>query len=334
MCASRKTQFLILAVTGSVLATAAGSESLMRVALERDAILTPGQMRATVALSDRAVLAGPYEVRLTAFLAGLTVRRQTAGASRESPAAFAVPFPYVQARSEVRCRIELSLGGEFLEAVEQPVFLWPPAAALDGSHLLRDVWVLDASGELQRALRDLDVNTVDAAFQGVRDFALPSVVFIGEFTETQALQMVLARTVEAVRPPVVVFLRQRQFPEVLEMNVAGAGSAPRSVVADMNVPLLKGLTYLDVSRLVAQAVSIEPKGRGGFARACVAEPVAAGSPRRAYLAELSAAGRRQVFCQLPVLDPCDPRQTTMLHNLIELAAAEAAHRRSPAREKE
>ena len=323
MPTNAKTRRVIAAAACLAVATASASGDFMRVSVERDAIFTPGQMRVTVNLSERTELAGPYEVRLTAFLAGLTVRELTTSVSRGAPASFEVPFPRMQARSEVRCRVELSLQGEFLEAVEQPVFLWPPMVPLDARHRPKDVWVLDASGRLQRAFREMDVNAVDAAFQGVRDFASSAVVFVGESSEMRAVQMILDQVRQAPRPPVVVFLRQRQFPKELEIEAVSDVNSPGSIVCDMNAPLLKGLTRLDIGSLVSQAVGIERRSRSGITRSFVG-----GGPHRTYLYTVNADGRAYVFCQLPVMDPCDPRQVTLLGNLVEFAAAEADRRRT------
>jgi hypothetical protein len=258
----------------------------------------------------------------------LKVREQTASLSRGAAASFEVPFPRMQTRGEVRCRVELSLKGEFVEAMEQPVLLWPPAAPLDRRHRPQGVWVLDASGGLQRAFHLLNVNCVDAAFQGVRDFASPSAVFVGEFAEMKAVQVVLDRVAQAPGQPVVVFLRQSRFPKALEIDLAGDANSPRSIVCDMNTPLLRGLTRLDVSGLLPQAVGIEPNSPGGGTHAFIAD---AGSPRWTFLHSLNADGRSLVFCQLPVMDPCDPRQVTVLRNLVEFAVTEAANDRSPTR---
>jgi hypothetical protein len=323
-----KTRWFIAAVAWGAVAAAGASGSFMRVSVERDAIFTPGRMRVTVTLSERAELAGPYEVTLTAYLAGLKVREQTVSLSRGAAASFEIPFPRMQTRGEVRCRVELSLKGEFIEAMEQPVFLWPPAAPFDRRHRPKDVWVLDASGGLQQAFRVLDVNCVDAAFQGVRDFGLPSAVFIGEFAEMKAVQTVLDRVAQAPEQPVIVFLRQSQFPKALEVKLANDANSPRSIVCDMNTPLLRGLTHLDVSNLLPQAVGIEPNSQGGRTHAFIA---GAGSPRRMFLHSLNADGRSLVFCQLPTLDPCDPRQVTVLRNLVEFSTTKEANDRSPAR---
>jgi hypothetical protein len=317
-----RTRLMVLTAIGILRAVSTGSvpDSLMRVSVERDAIFTPGQVRVAVRLTDRAEIAGAYEARLTAFLAGIAVRDLTASISRESPAIFDVPFPRVFARSAVRCRVELSLGGEFLEAAERPVFIWPPVAQWDKPKRPPSVWVLDASGGLQRVFREMDVNAVDAAFQGVRDFASPSVVFVGEFSQTSAVQLIITRLSSMSKQPMVVFLRQKQFPRDLEIETVNDTNTPRSIACDMNSPLLKNLMRVDMLSLLSQAATIETKAKGGFTRSLVAERASKGEPRGVYLCTLDADDRRYVFCQLPVTDPRDPRQTTLLHSLIEFAA--------------
>ena len=322
-----KTMVLATLAASCVVSVGWASENLMRLSMERDAIFTPGQVRVAVQLSDRAEVAGPYKAKLTAFLAGIVVREQTVGITQEAPATFVVPFPKVLVRSEVRCRVELSLNDEFLEAVERPVCISPPAAPLDKHNRPTDVWVLDASGGLQRVFHELDVNAVDAAFQGVRDFASPSVVFMGEFSETNVMELITARLSQMPKQPIVIFLRQRQFPKALEVKAVDDVNAPRSIICDMNTPLLKDLTRADMLNLLSKAVSIETKAKSGFTHSFVTERADNQEPARTYLSTLNADGRLHVFCQLPVMDPCDPRQTTMLHNLIEFAATPPSSQR-------
>jgi hypothetical protein len=220
----------------------------------------------------------------------------------------------------VRCRVELSLYGEFLEAAERPILIWPPAAPLDSRRRANNVWVLDASGGLQRIFRELDVNAVDAAFQSVRDFASPSIVFIGEFSETEAMQLILTRVSQTPKQPVITFLRQKQFPKALEIETIDDANTPRFIACDMNTPLLSDLTQADMLSLLSKAASIGTKSKRGFTQSFVAKRANSSESPRTYLSTLNVDGRLNVFCQLPVMDPCDPRQTTLLHNLIEFAA--------------
>jgi hypothetical protein len=303
---------------------AGGRESLMEVSLERDAIFTPGQLRITVRLTDRATLAGLYQAKAVVSLAGIVVREQTLNVRQEAPAVLAVPFPKVAARSEVRCRVELSRAEEFLEAGEYPVSLWPPAAPLGPSERPTNVWVLDTSGGLQRMFHDMEISVADAAFQGIRDFALPSVVFLGEFSDVKVMRLIRARLAQAPGRPVTVFLRQREFPPELEIEMVGDRARGRSVTCDMKTPLLKDLTQRDLMSLTGPAQDVKLKYVEGLRRLCVVT-----TPDReavdvtgTYLATITDASHLDVFCQLPVMDPCDPRQVTLLRNLVRLAAQE------------
>lgn len=314
---------LILRMVESCLAgpTAAGC---LEVAVDRDAIFAPGPLRLTAALSERARLAGAYKIKVGVYLAGLAIREQTCPIDWSSPVTWTWPFPEVRERTEVRCRIELSLEGEFLEAAEVPVSVWPLRVRITTGDPLRDVWVLDASGELQRIFREMDVRVEDAAFQAIRDFGVPSCVFIGEYASGPSVQQLIDRLSREERPPGIVFLRQSRFVEELGVRLAGE-SASNPVAWDMNTPLLANLSRRDVMALVrgADGLAIEPTP-GRVTRSLLTRPFREGDSVRTYLALVTEARHRTVYCQLPVLDPCNPRQATLLHNVIRFAAAEVA----------
>ena len=293
------------------------------MAVDRDAIFAPGPLRLTAALTDRARLAGAYKIKVGVYLAGLAVREQTCPIERYSPVTWTWLFPEIRERTEVRCRTELSLDGEFLEAAEFPVSVWPMPGRITPGDRLQGVWILDVSGELQRIFHEMDIPAADAAFQGIRDFAAPSCVFIGEYASGPSVQRLIERLSWEERPLGIVSLRQSWFVEELGVCLAGK-RAFCPVVWDMNSPLLVDLSRRDVMALVSEADGLviesapHPVTRSLLTGTLDDEPSV-----QTYLALVTEARRRMVYCQLPVLDPCDPRQVTLLHNVIRWAAETA-----------
>jgi hypothetical protein len=154
-------------------------------------------MRLVMKLTDEATVQGSYAVGISVVTEEAIIRNQVLPVAKDVPAAFELDFPETRHRTNVRCRAELSINGNFIEAQEKPLLLWPPLAPLEKSPRDEIIWVFDTSGALQRIFKDLQVNASDATFQAIRDFQIPDIIFVGENVGLKSFDTLLSRIRES-----------------------------------------------------------------------------------------------------------------------------------------
>jgi hypothetical protein len=150
--------------------------TFFKMALAHDAIYTPSKMDLILDVTDRARVEGEYGFRVQIYMAGVLVRKQVLPATRTEPVRFELTFPPIQDKTDVRCRVELFINGEFIEAGELPLTLFPTPEPYPKKQIDRTIWVFDTSGRLQNIFEDLEVETVDATFQSARNFGTPEMI--------------------------------------------------------------------------------------------------------------------------------------------------------------
>ncbi len=290
---------------------------------DRDAIYTPGSVRLTFQVSPAARLAGPYDLRIIVYVAQNKVREQTMTITQGQPASYDLSFPRVHAITRGSYRAELSMGNELLEAREGPIALWPPRDPATVGPCNAKVWVLDTSGTLQTLLPELGLKPADAAFQAVRDFSPPDIIFAGEHLDGASMEILTQRIAATSKPLVVVLLRQRQWPGELDASIRRGTDPCQPVTSEPNSLLLEDLSGGDVIRLLKEANAVAVERWAG--RSIHSHLTAGDDTKRvsSCLCVVREANRLLLFCQLPATAREDPRQMTLLHNLVQFACRNA-----------
>ena len=182
--------------------------SFFEMSLRQDSIYTPGKVNLTMKLTGKAKIEGRYQFKVSVYMAGTLIRKQTLTVTKKEPAVFELMFPDVYTRTDSRCRSELFIGGRFIEAQEKPLTLWPPIAPYQEESIKnKEIWTFDISGKLQELFSDLEVEAVDATFQAARDFGTPDIVFIGQCLDPNNIRLITRCLMSLETKPVIVFLR-------------------------------------------------------------------------------------------------------------------------------
>jgi len=315
----------VFSILGHLIAmsAAAADGPLLGVVADPDALYTPGKMQLTFELTPAARLAGPYHLRVTIYVARNAVRDQTLTITKRQTASYELSFPRVHEVTQARYRAELSRAGEFLEASEGPIRLWPPRDLPPVTQRGAKVWVLDTSGALQSLLPEFGVTAADAGFQAIRDFGHPDVIFVGEYLDGTSMQILAERISAAPGRLVVVLLRQRQFHKDIDVAIDKKTDPCSPAVPDANSVLLKGLSGRDVMRLLNDANAVKIRR---YPDRSIDSPLTASSDAqsvRSYLCTMKEANCVILFCQLPAVARQDPRQMTLLHNVVQSACDQA-----------
>jgi len=310
--------FLIL-VHLVAMPVAATEGPLLAVAADPDALYTPGRIRLTFELTPAARLAGPYHLRVTIYVAQNAVRDQTLTIAKGQPASYELSFPRVHEITQVRYRAELSRAGEFLEVSEGPIRLWPPRGLPPVAQRGAKVWVLDTSGTLQSLLPEFGVTAADAGFQAIRDFGHPDIIFVGEYLDSTSMQILAERIAVTPGRLVVVLLRQRQFYRDIDVVIGEKTDPCSPTVPEPNSVLLTGLSGRDMMRLLSDANAV--KVRRYPDRSIDSHLTAPGDAQsvHSYLCTVKEANCVILFCQLPAVAHQDPRQMTLLYNIVQFA---------------
>jgi hypothetical protein len=313
----------ILAVPRIVLAGALAGP-MLELGTDRDAIYTPGHIRLIFRLTPAARLAGPYDLRITVYTGQNKVREQMMTVTRARPVSYDVPFPRVREITRGSYRAELSLSSELLEVQERPLALWPPRDLQPAAPCHGKVWAFDTSGALQTLLPQFGLEPADASFQTVRDFGSPDIVFVGENLDRMSMRTLVQRASATSKAQVLILLRQKQFPEELDAAISEKVDPCRPVVRKPNSPLLKDLGGADVIQLLHDANAVEVErhvGRSIHSDLTPAKEDAKAST--SYLCVVEDKPCVLLFCQLRAVTPDDPRQMTLLRNLIQFACQTA-----------
>jgi hypothetical protein len=296
--------------------------SFFEMALERDSICTPGEMNLTLKLTDKAKVESGYRFQVSVYVIDTLMRKQLLLATKTEPVVFDLVFPEVQSKTNVRCRVELFIDGQFVEAEEKPLLLWP-SPSLDRQKLKdKVIWIFDTSGKLQKISSDLKIETVDATFQAARNFGTPDIVFLGQDLDPNSMQVITDRLASVDNKPIIIFLRQKQLPESNNVDIPKENNRSINVACDLNSPLLKDLDKLDVMHMVDSAAHIKvrkQKDKNWIIKSFVTEISECNEYIYSYLMSVRNKERVTIYCQLPVTDNDDPRYRILLLNLLELA---------------
>ena len=297
------------------------ASSFFEMAFKSDSIYTPGKMNMTMKLTNKVKVEGDYEFRVGIYAADTLVRKQTLPVTKEEPAFFELTFPKARDRMDVRCRAGLFLNGQFIEGQEKPLTVWPPLVPFSKEPTEKVIWVFDISGRLQIFFEQLEVKTVDATFQAARDFGAPDIVFIGECIDPNSMRVITHRLESIDSKPVVIFLRQKQLLENGEIVIPKEENRSKTVICDLNSPLLQGLRKLDIMNMVDNASYLrinKEKGKDWFIDSYVTEVVEK-KGIHSYLLSIEEEDQVTIYCQLYLADCDDPRYGILFNNLLKFA---------------
>jgi len=291
--------------------------------LKQYSIYTPGKMNLTMKLTSKAKIEGNYRFKISIYVADTLVRKQTLPVTKKKPALFELTFPDVHSKADVRCRVELFIDGQFIEAKAKPLTLWPPIAPYPKESVSSKViWAFDTSGKLQKIFGDLEVEATDATFQAARDFETPDIVFIGQFVEPNSMQVITDHLMSVETKPVIIFLRQKQLLKNAKIEIPKENNRSKNVVCDLNSPLLQGLTKRDIMNMVDNAIYVRTKRKKDKDRSidsCVTEAMKDKKNIYSYLCTIKEKDQVTIHCQLPVTDGDDPRFRILFKNLLKFA---------------
>lgn len=296
--------------------------SFFEMALEHKSIYSPGKMNLSLELTDKAKIESEYRFQISVYVTDTLIRKQVLPVTKAEHAVFNLSFPEVHSKTDVRCRAELFINGQFIEAKEKPLILWPPLTPYPEKPKDKVIWVFDISGRLQKIFDDLEVKITDATFQAARNFGTPDIVFIGQELDPNSMQVITDRLVSADNKPIIIFLRQRQLLKNSNIEIPKENNHSVNVVCDLNSPLLKGLNKLDVMHMVDSAIYIRVKkqeDKDWTIDSHVTETVKDNKYIYSYLVSIQKNEQTTIYCQLPVTDGDDHRYVILFENLLELA---------------
>jgi len=291
--------------------------------LRQNSIYAPGKMNLTMKSTNKAKIEGDYRLKVSIYVADTLVRKQTLPVTKKKPALFELTFPDVHSKTDVRCRAELFIDGQFIEAKAKPFTLWPPIAPYSKESISSKViWTFDTSGKLQKIFRDLEIEATDAAFQAARDFGTPDIVFIGQYVDPKNMHVITHHLMFVETKPVIIFLRQKQLLKNAKLEIPEENNRSKSVVCDPNSPLLQGLTKHDVMSMVDDAIYVKikrKKDKGRSIGSYVTEVMKDKKNIYSYLCTIKEKDQVTIHCQLPVTDGDDPRFRILFKNLLKFA---------------
>lgn len=297
--------------------------SFFEATLENDSIYTPSSMNLSIKLTNKARIEGDYRFNVSIYIEETLMRRWAMPATKAEPVLVKLEFPSVRSKTDVRCRIELFFSGQFIESKGIPLTLWPPISPqMGGLTSKKVIWVFDISGRLQEFFKSMKVETVDATFQAARDFKAPDIVFIGEQTNLNSMQIILHSLAPIENKPVVIFLRQKQLLENTLSEILLENDYSQKVVFDVNTPLLTGLSKRDIISILDGTMCVKIR-KGENEDVSINSYVTEKAKDRkyiyTYLCTIRKKGEVTIHCQLPVMNNEDPRCVVLLNNLLGFA---------------
>ena len=300
--------------------------SFFEMNLKQASLYTPGNINLTMKLTDAAKIENNYKFKVSIFLTGTLIREQTVEASGKEPVSFELNVPEVFAKTQGRCRCELLLENDFLEAQEVPLLLWPAIQPYEQQTLMNtEIWVYDTSGKLLDLFRKMEVKVVDATFKAARDFGRPDIVFAGEDTDPNNMQ-ILANSISSLKlQPVVIYLKQKQFLKEAKLEVPSKENISQKVKCDLESPLLSGLNLRDILSLVEDASYLKSRkedNKERYIKSVVTEEKQDENSIYTYLCTAQKDSYITIYCQLPVTTGSDPRSVVLLKNMLRYAQSE------------
>jgi len=314
--------YTVLTVTHLSLLQPCYGASFFEMTLERDSIYTPGKMNLTLKLTDKAKIETGYQFQVSVYVTDTLMRKQLLPVTKTKPVVFDLTFPEVHSKTDVRSRAELFINGQFVEAAEKLLTLWPSLAPYHKKPKDKVLWVFDIHGRLQKSFNDLEVEAVDATFQAARNFATPDIVFIGQNLDSNSMQIITDRLASVDNKPITIFLKQKQLPKNSNIEILKENNHSVNVTCDVNSPLLKGLNKLDIMHMVDSAIHIKvkkQKDKGWTIKSYVTEIIKDEENIYSYLLTIEKEGEIVIYCQLPVTDSDNPRYHILLKNLLGFA---------------
>ncbi len=297
--------------------------SFFEMSIEQDAIYTPGKINLTMKLTDRAKFGGPYHFEVSMYITGTLFRKQILKTDQNEPVNYELDFPEVFDRTNCRCRCELFIGKDFIEAREKPFTLWPSLASYPGESVKnKQIWTFDTSGRLQELFNKLEVKIVDATFQAARDFGSPDIVFIGQHTDPNNMRLITKRLVSVEPKPVIIYLKQKQFLKETKVIVPLENNISQTVMCSRDNLFLLDLNFHDVLSLVDKADYLKirkDENADKTIRSFIYEQVQDEKNIYSYLLTIRDKEQYSIYCQLPVTDSNDPRYAVLLKNILSVA---------------
>ena len=176
---------------------------------------------------------------------------------------------------------------------------------------------------MQEIFDKLEVKTVDATFQLARDFGSPDIVFIGQDVDSNSVRRLTERLMSVEYKPIVIYLKQKQFPKETRLEIPVENNRPLNVKCDANSLLLNDLDVVDIMKLVENTVFVKTRKDTDVGKTIdtyITEVVEDGQKNIfSYLCSLRQARQTTIYCQLPVTGRNDPRSVILLKNLLKYA---------------
>ncbi len=323
---TNKTVLIFMIVSSFFLPLQLCKASFFVMNLKHDSIYTPGNINLTMKLTEEAKIENNYQLKVSIFLTGTLIREQTIKADRQKTINFELAVPEVFARTEGRCRCELLIGNNFLEAQELPLLLWPDIAPYKKENQTNtEIWVYDTSGKLLDIFNKMELKVVDATFKTARDFGKPDIVFVGENTDPNNMQILANSITSAKTEPVVIYLRQKQFLREAKFEVPDENNKSQNVKCDTESPLLRDLNLSDILSLVENASCLKSKkedNKGRYFQSFITEEKEDNNNIYSYLCTAKKDSWITIYCQLPVTGDSDPRSVVLLKNMLRYAENE------------
>jgi|GEM_PF-3081801 len=298
--------------------------SFFAMSVKSNSIYTPGKITMSLRLTDRDVIEGPYTVRLSIFVANTLVREQVLPISQQQSENIEVLLPAVRNRTEVCCRAELFIDGQFAEAKELPSIIWPALGPLRLKDVDNHIWLFDSSGRLQKIFQDSQISFSDALFQSVRDFEKPRIILVGEDIKPEEMKIIVDLLDSLLKKDVpcsVLFLKQSAFLGESQVHIADKTKFSAYIAYDPNSLLLEDLTTLDIIEMCQNGFPlrvVEPENNGWNIESTVYEIGRDSKEEYGFLLISSRGRQRVIYCQFPIADDYshNPRSGVLLRNLI------------------
>ena len=305
------------------LASQAIAVSFFEMALKDDSIYTPGSINLIIKLTDRAKIKDNYQFQIGVYIDDVLIRKQTLTAIKKDDGyTFEFTFPEIQSRTNARCRVELLINGQLIEAKEYPLILWPSQKPYSEKLTEKIIWIFDTSGQLQKAFEDMDVNATDATFQAARSFGTPDIVFIGQNLDPNNMRIITDCINLVNNKSVVIFLQQRQLPRSSIIEIPKEENCCQNVLVDMNSPFLTDLNKFDILDMLDSTSYIKMKKENEadtVTDSCVTELLKDKKHIYSYMLTVEKENKITIYCQLPVTGNNDPRCGILLNNLLKFA---------------
>ncbi len=294
--------------------------------LKQDSIYTPGNINLIMNVTNEAIFESGYKFKVSIFLTGTLIREQIISADREKPVDFKLAVPEVFERTEGRCRCELLIGDNFLEAQELPLLLWPEIAPYKtDTEFNAEIWVFDNSGKLLDLFKKMEVKVVDATFKTARDFGKPDIVFVGENTDPNNMRLLANSITAANTEPAIIYLKQKQFLKENKIEVVTGREKVKNITLTRSSTLLPGLYFSDIFILANNSDYLKfiiEEDSDSIIHSEINENIESENNIYSYLFTVRQRNQAKIYCQLPVTSIDDPRCAVLLKNILQYTESE------------